>query len=96
MALTPNFDRIVATITAVDIQKFFRSTATEDEKQQVRDAATDEIRMRFVGGYLIRANQITPDRLNPKKLKVKIVTSKAAKTPKPRKAPLTTPVIVTT
>jgi hypothetical protein len=96
MAVTPNFDRIVATITAVDIQKFFHSTATEDEKEQVRNAPTDEIRMRFVGGYLIRTNQITPARLNRKELKVKKVRSKAARTPKPCKTLVSTQVVVAT
>jgi hypothetical protein len=96
MALTPNFDRIVATITAADVQTFFGSTATEDEKQQVRDAATDEIRMRFVGGYLIRVNQITPERLDLKTLKVKNVTSRAARARKPRKPSVTTQVVVAT
>jgi hypothetical protein len=84
MARTPNFERIVATITASDIQKFLHSAAPEDDKRRVREAASDEIRMRFVGGYLIRTNQITPARLNPPTVKPKAV--KAAKATKPRKA----------
>jgi hypothetical protein len=64
MALTPNFDRIVATITASDVEKFLRSTAPDDDKQRVLNAKTDEIRLKLVGGYLIRTNQITPARLN--------------------------------
>jgi hypothetical protein len=95
MALTPNFDRIVATVTAADIKKFLHSTATEEEKQQVRDAPSEEIRMRFVGGYLIRTKQVTPDRLNPKPAKaVKVVSIKAAKTPRPRKARVSTEVAI--
>ena len=65
MALTPNFDRIVATITDADVQRFLRSSAPEDDKQRVRNAASDEVRMKLVGGYMIRTNQITPDRLKP-------------------------------
>ena len=64
MALTPNFDRIVATITASDVEKFLRSAAPDDDKQRVLNAGTNEIKMRLVGGYLIRTNQITPARLN--------------------------------
>ena len=64
MALTPNFDRIVATITASDIEKFLRSAAPDDDKQRVLNAGTNEIKMRLVGGYLIRTNQVTPARLN--------------------------------
>ena len=63
MALTPNFDRIVATITASDIEKFLRSSAPDDDKQRVLNASTNEIKMRLVGGYLIRTNQITAARL---------------------------------
>jgi hypothetical protein len=92
MALTPNFARIVATITASDIQKFLHSAAPEDDKQQVRDAPTDEIRMRFVGGYLIRTNQVTPARLNPKPAKAKKITSKSVTPRKPRKPRVSTPV----
>jgi hypothetical protein len=72
MALTPNFDRIVATITAADIDKFLHSAAPDDDKQRVRDASSNEIRMRLIGGYLIHTNQITPARLNPKLIKAKI------------------------
>lgn len=84
MALIPNFDRIVATITASDIDKFLHSSAPDDDKQRVRDAASNEIRMRLVGGYLIRTNQITPARLNPSLVKPKVSSKagKAAKAPK--------------
>ena len=64
MALTPNFDRIVATITASDIEKFLRSGAPDDDKQRVLNASTTGIQMRLVGGYLIRTNQVTAARLN--------------------------------
>jgi hypothetical protein len=74
MALTPNFDRIVATITASDIEKFLRSAAPEDDKQRVLNAKTEEIKMRLVGGYLIRTNQVTAARLNS-------TTAKSAKAP---------------
>jgi hypothetical protein len=95
MALIPNFDRIVATITASDIDKFLHSNAPDDDKQRVRDAASNEIRMRLVGGYLIRTNQITPARLDPKPKKSKI-SSKATKAIKSPKAPaMTTSVEVT-
>jgi hypothetical protein len=80
MALIPNFDRIVATITASDIEKFLRSSAPEDDKQRVRDAATEEIRMRLVGGYLIRTGQITPGRLKPTKAKTGSKTAKTERT----------------
>ena len=85
MALIPNFDRIVATVTAADIEKFLHSSAPEDDKQRVRDAATNEIKMRLVGGYLIRTNQVTAARLNPASVKTKAV--KAAKPAKAAKAP---------
>ena len=81
MAQIPNFDRIVATVTALDIEKFLRSSAPEDDKQRVRDAATDEIKMRFVGGYLIRTNQVTLARFNPTQKKVK-ASGKATKAAK--------------
>jgi hypothetical protein len=71
MALIPHFDRIVATVTTLDIEKFLHSNAPDDDKQRVRDAATDEIRMRLVGGYLIRTNQVTLARFNPTQKKVK-------------------------
>ena len=80
MALTPNFDRIVATITASDIEKFLRSAAPDDDKQRVLNASTNEIKMRLVGGYLIRTNQITAARLTGTSEPVK--TRKAAKAPK--------------
>jgi hypothetical protein len=64
MALIPNFDRIVATITAADIEKFLRSAAPADDKERVLNAKTNEIKMRLVGGYLIRTNQVSPARLN--------------------------------
>src|SRR4051794_22167704 len=85
MALIPNFDRIVATITASDIDKFLHSAAPDDDKQRVRDAGSNEIRMRLVGGYLIRTNQVTPARLNPSLVKPK-VSSKAGKVAKSSKA----------
>jgi hypothetical protein len=85
MALIPNFDRIVATVTAADIEKFLHSSAPEDDKQRVRDAATTEIKMRLVGGYLIRTNQVTAARLNPGSVKTKAV--KVAKVTKTTKAP---------
>ena len=88
MALIPNFDRIVATITAADIEKFLHSSAPDDEKQRVRDAATNEIRMRLVGGYLIRTNQVTAARLNPASVKAKAAKApKAVKAAKATKAP---------
>ena len=83
MALIPNFDRIVATVTASDIEKFMRSAAPDDDKQRVRDAASNEIQKRLVGGYLIRTGQVTPARLNPALLKPGII--KAAKTTKATK-----------
>lgn len=85
MALIPNFDRIVATITPADIEKFLHSTAPDDDKQRVRDASSHEIKMRLVGGYLIRTNQVTAARLNPKPVKVKAST-KAAKVTKSAKS----------
>ena len=66
MAKTPDFHRIAATITESDIDKFFRSAAPDDFKQQVREAPNEETKKRFVAGYLIRTNQIKPERLNPK------------------------------
>ena len=70
MAKTPNFERITATITDADIDRFLRSTAPDDLKQQVRDAPDQATKMRFVAGYLIRTKQIKPERLNPKPAKV--------------------------
>jgi len=69
MAKTPNFDKIVATITDSDIKHLLESAAPDDVKEQVRGAATYEIKTRFVAGYMIRTNQIKPDRLNPKPAK---------------------------
>jgi hypothetical protein len=69
MAKTPNFDKIVATITDSDIKHLLESSAPDDVKEQVREAATHEIKTRFVAGYMIRTNQIKPDRLNPKPAK---------------------------
>ena len=66
MAKTPDFARITATITDGDIDDFYRSAAPEDFKQQVREAPDQETKKRFVAGYLIRTNQIKPERLNPK------------------------------
>lgn len=71
MALIPNFDRIVATVTASDIEKFLHSAAPDDDKQRVRDAGSHEIKMRLVGGYLIRTNQVTSARFNAKGTKPK-------------------------
>jgi len=83
MALIPNFDRIVATITPADIEKFLKSTAPEDDKQRVREARNEEIKMRLVGGYLIRTKQITTARLNSISTKPRAVkATKAAKAPK--------------
>jgi hypothetical protein len=79
VALTPNFDRIVATITSSDVEKFLRSAAPEDDKQRVLNAKTDEIKMRLVGGYLIRTNQISPERLTGK-------PARSHQTAKPQKA----------
>jgi hypothetical protein len=89
MALIPNFDRIVATITPSDIERFLRSAAPDDDKQRVRDAGSDEIKMRLVGGYLIRTNQVTPDRLNVGKPAIKGKTAKgltASKEARPHKS----------
>jgi hypothetical protein len=91
VALTPNFDRIVATITASDIEKFLRSAAPEDDKQRVLNAATQEIRMRLVGGYLIRTNQVSAERLTGKKVKSaeidKTAASRAVRSPKRSASP---------
>ena len=48
MAKTPNFDKIVATITDSDIKHLLESSAPDDVKEQVREAATHEIKTRFV------------------------------------------------
>ena len=66
MSKTPDFHRIAATITDGDIDDFYRSAAPDDFKQQVREAPDEETKKRFVAGYLIRTNQIKPERLNPK------------------------------
>lgn len=66
MPKTPDFHRIAATITDGDIDDFYRSAAPDDFKQQVREAQDQETKKRFVAGYLIRTQQIKPDRLNPK------------------------------
>ena len=86
MALIPNFDRIVATITSSDIEKFLHSAAPDDEKQRVREAGSNEIRMKLVGGYLIRTNQITLERFNAKLVKPK-ASNKAAESIKATKSP---------
>jgi hypothetical protein len=95
MALIPNFDRIVATITDSDIEKFLHSAAPDDDKQRVLNASSREIKMRLVGGYLIRTNQISTSRLNPKPVKVKVstkaTTDKPAKATKSTKAPKVSP-----
>lgn len=84
MAKTPNFDKIVATITDSDIKQLLGSAAPDDVKEQVREAPSHEIKTRFVAGYLIRTNQIKPDRLNPKPAKPSrakaVKASKSAKT----------------
>ena len=80
MPKTPDFHRIAATITDGDIDDFYRSAAPDDFKQQVREAPDQEIKKRFVAGYLIRTKQIKPDRLNPK---VKKVTTKKPTTKTP-------------
>lgn len=89
MALIPNFDRIVATITAADIEKFLKSTAPEDDKQRVRDAGTNEIKMRLVGGYMIRTKQITPARLNSMLTKPRATKAAKPKAVKAAKSPKT-------
>ena len=66
MAKTPDFERITATITDADIEAFYRSAAPDAFKQQVLEAPDQETKKRFVAGYLIRTNQIKPERLNPK------------------------------
>lgn len=81
MALTPNFDRIVATVTASDIEKFLRSGAPDDDKQRVLNASTNEIKMRLVGGYLIRTNQVTAARFT----RTSTAPLKSAKAAKPLK-----------
>ena len=87
MALIPNFDRVVATITSSDIDKFLHSAAPDDEKQRVRDAGSNEIRMKLVGGYLIRTNQITPERLNGKLVQLKASNKAATESIKATKSP---------
>ena len=84
MPKTPDFHRIAATITDSDIDAFYRSAAPEDFKQQVREAPDHETKKRFVAGYLIRTQQVKPERLNPK---VKKIASKktATKTASARK-----------
>ena len=52
-------------------RKVPHSNAPDDDKLRVRNAASLEIRMRLIGGYLIRTNQITLARLNPKPIKAK-------------------------
>ena len=78
MARTPDFERITATITDGDIEHFYRSGARDAFKQQVREAPDQETRKRFVAGYMIRTNQIKPERLNAAKKaarKKKVTTS---------------------
>ena len=65
MSKTPDFHRIAATITDGDIDDFYRSSAPEDVKRQVREAPDQETKKRLVAGYLIRTKQIKPERLNP-------------------------------
>jgi hypothetical protein len=85
MARIPNFDRIVATVTASDIEKFLRSAAPDDDKQRVLNATTNEIKMRLVGGYLIRTNQVTAARLNGTSTAPAKRAAKIPKTAKPHK-----------
>jgi hypothetical protein len=72
MPKTPDFHRIAATITDGDIDAFFRSAAPDDFKQQVREAPDHATKQRFVAGYLIRTQQIKPDRLKPKVKKIAV------------------------
>jgi hypothetical protein len=85
MPKTPDFHRIAATITDSDIDAFYRSAAPDDFKQQVREAPDHETRQRFVAGYLIRTQQVKPDRLKPKVKKVasKKTATKRASAKKP-------------
>ena len=80
MSKTPDFHRIAATITDGDIDDFYQSAAPDDFKQQVREAPDQETKKRFVAGYLIRTNQIKPERLNPKGKKT-VKNKTAAKKP---------------
>ena len=84
MSKTPDFHRIAATITDRDINDFYRSAAPDDFKQQVREAPDDETKKRFVAGYLIRAKQIKPERLDPKAKKTAAKKTKT-KTPVAKK-----------
>jgi len=79
MAKTPDFQRIVATITESDIDHFYRSAAPDDIKKQVRDSPDEETKKRFVAGYLIRTKQIKPGRLNVKPKKAVVKRKAAAK-----------------
>ena len=81
MSKTPDFHRLAATITDRDIDDFYRSAAPDDFKQQVREASDEETKKRFVAGYLIRTNQIKPERLNPK---AKLTATKKTTTKPPR------------
>ena len=80
MSKTPNFHRIAATITDGDIEDFYQSAAPDEFKKQVREAPDQETKKRFVAGYLIRTNQIKPERLNPKGKKT-VNNKTATKTP---------------
>jgi hypothetical protein len=84
MAKTPDFERITATITDSDIDQFFRSAAPDDFKQQVRDAPDQETKKRFVAGYLIRTNQVKPERLNPKGKKAALKKTTTAESARSR------------
>jgi len=85
MSKTPDFHRIAATITDRDIDDFYRSAAPDDFKQQVREAPDEETKKRFVAGYLIRTNQIKPERLNPKAKKTTTKKTTKTKTPVAKK-----------
>jgi hypothetical protein len=66
MAKTPDFEKITDRITQADIDHFLKSNAPDDVKRQVRDSPDQRTKMRFVAGYLIRTNQVAPDK-NPSK-----------------------------
>lgn len=79
MAKTPNFEEITNSITQADIDKFLRTAGPEDFREQVRSAPDQLTRMRFVAGYLIRTNQITPERLGHTARKSGAASASAAK-----------------
>src|SRR3954453_21350336 len=89
MAKTANFEKITDGITQADIDRFLRSTAPEDVKKQVRESPDQRTKMRFVAGYLIRTNQVPPEkpvsRAGVKKSALK-TTSTAARRVRPATA----------